>query len=38
MAERAGAGIVKIKASHLSMISQPGAVTRLIVTAARATS
>jgi pimeloyl-ACP methyl ester carboxylesterase len=38
MAERAGARIVKIKASHLSMISQPGAVTRLIVTAARATS
>jgi pimeloyl-ACP methyl ester carboxylesterase len=38
MAERAVARIVKIKASHLSMISQPGAVTRLIVTAARATS
>jgi pimeloyl-ACP methyl ester carboxylesterase len=38
MAERAGARIVKIKASHLSMISQPGAVTRLIVTAARTTS
>ena len=38
MAERAGARIVKIKASHLSMISRPGAVTRLIVTAARATS
>src|SRR5215212_2499073 len=37
MAERAGARIVKVKASHLSMISQPGAVTRLIVTAARST-
>jgi pimeloyl-ACP methyl ester carboxylesterase len=38
MAERAGARIVKVKASHLSMISQPGAVTRLIVAAARSTS
>jgi pimeloyl-ACP methyl ester carboxylesterase len=38
MAERAGAQIVKIKASHLPMISQPGAVTRLIVAAARATN
>jgi pimeloyl-ACP methyl ester carboxylesterase len=38
MAERAGARIVEIKASHLSMISQPGAVARLIVAAARATS
>jgi pimeloyl-ACP methyl ester carboxylesterase len=38
MAERAGARIVKIKASHLPMISQPGAVTRLIVAAVRATS
>jgi len=37
MAERAGAQIVKVKASHLSMISQPAAVTRLIVAAARAT-
>ena len=37
MAERAGARIVKVKASHLSMISQPGAVTRLIVAAARST-
>jgi pimeloyl-ACP methyl ester carboxylesterase len=37
MAERAGARIVKVKASHLSMISQPGAVTRLIVAADRAT-
>jgi pimeloyl-ACP methyl ester carboxylesterase len=38
MAERAGARILKIKASHLPMISQPGAVTRLIVAAARVTS
>jgi hypothetical protein len=37
MAERAGARIVKIKASHLSMISRPGAVTGLIVAADRAT-
>jgi pimeloyl-ACP methyl ester carboxylesterase len=37
MAERAGARIVKVKASHLSMISQPGAVTGLIVAADRAT-
>ena len=37
MAERAGARIVKIKASHLPMISQPGAVTGLIVAADRAT-
>jgi pimeloyl-ACP methyl ester carboxylesterase len=34
MAERAGAHIVEVKASHLSMISQPGAVTRLIIAAA----
>ena len=38
MAERAGARIVKVKASHLSMISRPGAVTGLIVAAARSTS
>jgi hypothetical protein len=37
MAERAGAPIVKVKASHLSMISRPGAVTDLIVAADRAT-
>jgi pimeloyl-ACP methyl ester carboxylesterase len=37
MAERAGAPIVKVKASHLSMISRPGAVTGLIVAADRAT-
>ncbi|HSO53047.1 MAG TPA: alpha/beta hydrolase, partial [Actinomycetes bacterium] len=34
MAERAGARIVKIKASHLPMISRPSAVTGLIVAAA----
>jgi pimeloyl-ACP methyl ester carboxylesterase len=38
MAERADARIVKIKASHLPMVSRPGAVTRLIVAAARSTS
>jgi pimeloyl-ACP methyl ester carboxylesterase len=38
MAERAGARIVKVEASHLSMISRPGAVTGLIVAAAHATS
>ena len=38
MAERANARIVKIKASHLPMVSHPGAVTRLIVAAARATN
>jgi pimeloyl-ACP methyl ester carboxylesterase len=38
MAERADARIVKVKASHLSMVSHPGAVTRLIVAAARSTS
>ena len=37
MAERAGARIVRVKASHLSMISRPGAVTGLIVAADRAT-
>jgi pimeloyl-ACP methyl ester carboxylesterase len=35
MAQRAGARIVKVKASHLSMISHPAAVTRLIIAAAR---
>jgi pimeloyl-ACP methyl ester carboxylesterase len=38
MAERANARIVRIEASHLPMVSQPGAVTRLIVAAARSTS
>jgi pimeloyl-ACP methyl ester carboxylesterase len=37
MTERAGARIVRVEASHLSMISHPGAVTRLIVAAVRAT-
>jgi pimeloyl-ACP methyl ester carboxylesterase len=37
MAERAGARIVKVEASQLSMISRPGAVTGLIVAADRAT-
>jgi pimeloyl-ACP methyl ester carboxylesterase len=38
MAHRAGAHITEIKAPHLSMISDPGAVTQVIVNAARATS
>jgi pimeloyl-ACP methyl ester carboxylesterase len=38
MAERAQAHIVEVKASHLAMVSHPGAVTRLIVAAARATT
>jgi pimeloyl-ACP methyl ester carboxylesterase len=37
MAERAQAHIVTVNASHLPMISHPGAVTRLIVAAARVT-
>jgi hypothetical protein len=37
MAERAGATTVEVGASHLSMISRPGAVTRLIEEAARRT-
>lgn len=37
MAERAGATTVEVGASHLSMISRPGAVTRLIEEAARTT-
>ena len=36
MAQRAGAHITEINAPHLSMISDPGAVTRVIVDAARA--
>jgi pimeloyl-ACP methyl ester carboxylesterase len=36
MAQRAGAHITEIDAPHLSMISDPGAVTRVIVNAARA--
>jgi pimeloyl-ACP methyl ester carboxylesterase len=35
MARRAHAHVVKVAASHLSMISHPRAVTRLIVRAAR---
>ncbi len=36
MAQRAGAHITEISAPHLSMISDPGAVTRVILNAARA--
>ena len=38
MAQRAGAHITEVNASHLSLISQPGTVTRVILAAARATS
>jgi pimeloyl-ACP methyl ester carboxylesterase len=38
MAERAGAEIVEVKASHVSLISKPNAVARLIVAAAEATT
>jgi pimeloyl-ACP methyl ester carboxylesterase len=38
LAQHAQAHIVKVDASHLSMISHPAAVTRLIVAAARSTS
>ena len=38
MAERAQSTIVKVKAGHLSMISNPGAATRLITRAANATN
>jgi hypothetical protein len=38
MAQHAQAYIVKVDASHLSMISHPAEVTRLIVAAARSTS
>ena len=37
MAERAGAQIVEVRASHVSLISKPNAVARLIVAAADAT-
>jgi pimeloyl-ACP methyl ester carboxylesterase len=37
MAERAGAHIVRVRAGHLSMISDPAAVTRLVVQAVNAT-
>ena len=38
MAQRAGAHISEINAGHLSLISHPGQVTRIIIQAARATS
>jgi pimeloyl-ACP methyl ester carboxylesterase len=38
MAQRAGAHITEIDAPHLSMISDPGAVTQVILNAARAAS
>ena len=38
VAQHAQAHIVKVDASHLSMISHPAAVTRLIVAATRGTS
>ena len=38
MAQHAQTHIVKVDASHRSMISHPAAVTRLIVAAAHATS
>jgi hypothetical protein len=37
MAQRAGARTVEVKAGHLSMISRPRAVVRLILDAVRAT-
>jgi hypothetical protein len=37
MAHRAHAHITEINAGHLSLITDPGAVTRVIVTAATAT-
>ena len=38
MARRAGADIVEVQGSHVIMVSQPQAVTDLIVKAARAVS
>lgn len=38
MAQRAGARTVEVNAGHLSLISRPGAVTDLIITAARTTT
>jgi hypothetical protein len=38
MAERGNAQIVEVAASHASMVSQPQAVTRLILSAVEATS
>ena len=37
MAERAGATIERVKASHLSLISRPGKVAKLVEEAAAAT-
>jgi hypothetical protein len=37
MAHRAGAHITEVNAPHLSMISDPGVVARVIIQAARAT-
>jgi pimeloyl-ACP methyl ester carboxylesterase len=38
MAASAGAHVTKVDAGHLSLVSAPGAVTRVITQAARATS
>lgn len=38
MAQRAGAHTVEVRAGHLSLISHPDAVAKLIVTAARTTA
>jgi hypothetical protein len=38
MARRAGSHITQIDSSHVSLLSHPGAVTAVIVNAARATS
>src|SRR5438034_4575221 len=38
MSQRAKTHIIEIKAGHLSLISNPGAVTRVIIAAAQATS
>ena len=38
MAQRARARITDVSAGHMSLISRPGAVTRVIIKAARATS
>jgi hypothetical protein len=37
MSQRAKTHIIEIKAGHLSLISNPGAVTRVIIAAAQAT-
>jgi hypothetical protein len=38
MARQAGARITEVHAPHLSMVSDPGAVTQIILKAARATA